>query len=205
MSPHKAYIVGAGQPSLDDLLRVVIGQEVALDPAAAQRIKKDSPPPKAFETEPRPAENNELRSECLDQAQTRVTLFVKLVTLINGKSRCRLGVVETLIALLNSGIMPCLPVARHDAVTLKALANAMLGVGLATWNAAVGPIAEAFQAESISPPGLSSAERAVLEDGQIASAGTGAICVLSGRQMILTATAIAALSAEALQAEVRGH
>ena len=203
MAAHNAYIVGAGQPTLEDVLRVVVGHEITLDAAAAQRIKKESPLPKSFQAESAP-ENGELQStESLDHAQTRAALFVKLVTLINGKSKCRLEVLQALASMLNAKLDPLLPIGEVDGVALRVLANALHGVGIAAIKGDVFPIAEAFQQASIEVPGLSADERNVLEDGQSVAAGTGAICVQAGQALVNAATALAALSAEALQADVR--
>lgn len=206
---HKAFILGAGRPTLDDVVRVAFGQPVEIDAAAAQRIKKDAPPPKSFQPELLP-EETELKAECLDRIQARAAIFTKLVSLVDGKSKCRLGVMEFLVMLLNRKITPCLPVAAHDATALQALGDAVHLKGPAlTTSATIKPISQIVSEEQgenhqdQASPGLSAAERAALQDGQSASAGTGAICVQSGRALIMAATAVAALSAEALQADMK--
>jgi histidine ammonia-lyase len=52
-------------------------------------------------------------------------------------------------------------------------------------------------------PGLSADERAVLQSGQPVTAGVGTLVVQAARQLLSAANPIAALSAEALQAQVR--
>ncbi|KAH7618937.1 putative Histidine--tRNA ligase, cytoplasmic [Nannochloris sp. 'desiccata'] len=203
MVVHKAYIVGAGQRSLEDVLRVVVGHQIQVDAAAAHRIKKESPPPKSFEKEAPPTNGDVTTTERLDCAQTRAALFFKLQTLINGKSKCRVDIVQTLEAMLNTQVYPSLPLGATDGVALHALANAFHGIGTATAGGNV-PILEALKTAGIETlPGLSVEERAVLEDGQAVSAGTGAICTQSGKALVNIATAVAALSAEALQADVK--
>lgn len=54
----------------------------------------------------------------------------------------------------------------------------------------------------LDPPGISADERTVLESGQSASAGIAALVVAAGRSTVSAATAVAALSSEALQAQV---
>ena len=54
----------------------------------------------------------------------------------------------------------------------------------------------------LDPPGISADERTVLESGQSASAGISALVVAAGRSTVSAATAVAALSSEALQAQV---
>ena len=205
MAPHhKAYIVGAGQPTLDDVLKVVFGQEITLDQVASHRIKKESPAPKSFHKEDPPTNGEHEPARCLDHAQTRAALFFKLVALINGKSKVRLDVLHALEAILNARVEPLLPIADVDSVPLSSLADFLHGIGTAAVKTDVVTALDALHsAASLEPPGLSADERAVLQDGQVVSAGTGAICVQSGRALVDAATALAALSAEALQADVK--
>jgi histidine ammonia-lyase len=201
---HKAFIVGGAGATitLDDVLKVVHGSEVALDHSASDRVKKESPPPKAFQAEDAPAHAPAVEA-CLDPQQTRAVLLYKLLSLINGRSRVRLAVVEALAGILNAQLWPCMPVADTDQQALSALAAILQGVGHACGGAAGRrSIADTFAAAGLAAPGLSAAERAVVEDGQSAAGGTGAICVQAGKQLLAVANAVAALSAEALQADV---
>lgn len=206
MSHHKAFIVGGAGATvlLEDVIRVVHGTEVALDRAAADRVKKESPPPKSFQAEETPVAAQPASSACLDAHQTRAALLFKLLSLINGRSKVRLAVVEALAALLNAHLAPCLPATDADQAALAALAAALQGVGSACRGDSTLPedLPAALAAAGVEAPGLSMAERAVVQDGQSASGGTGAICVEAGKQMLAVANAVAALSAEALQADV---
>ncbi len=205
MAPQAVIAGGAGATlSLDQVLAVVHGAQVVLDSAASQRVKKDSPAPKSFQPEQPPAEAPPC-SSALDRSQCRAALFFKLLALINGKSGVRLAVVEALAALLNAGASPVLPAADTDAVPLASLAAFLQGVG-----AAAGPdgaqqtAADALAAAGVDAPGLSAAERGLVQDGQSVSAGTASICVQAGKLLLAVANAAAALSAEALQADVSG-
>lgn len=206
MAPHAVIAGGAGATlSLDQVLAVVHGAEVVLDSAASQRVKKDSPAPKSFQAEQPPA-HADAAAPCslLDSSQCRASLFYKLLALINGKSGVRLAVVEALAALLNSGAVPALPAADADAAPLGTLAAFLQGVG-STAGSAAGEqqtAAAVLAAAGIEAPGLSAAERALVQDGQSVSAGTAAICVQAGKLLLTVANAVAALSAEALQADV---
>lgn len=187
------------------MLAVVHGAEVVVDRAAALRVKKNSPAPKSFQPEAAPAAASDAAAVAsLEQALVRATMFYKLLSLVNGKSGVRLAVVESLAALLNAGAVPALPAADNDAASLAALAAFLQGVGSAV--AADGTqqqASDALAAAGIqSPPGLSAAERAVMQDGQCVAAGTAAICCHAGKLLLATANAVAALSAEALQADV---
>jgi histidine ammonia-lyase len=205
MAPHAVIAGGAGATlSLEQVLAVVHGAEVVMDSSASLRCKKESPAPKAFQAEDPPAASPSPTCS-LDRAQTRAALFYKLLSLINGRSGVRLPVVEALAALLNAGVTPALPAADSDGEPLAALASFLQGVGSA---APAGPggvqqsAAEALAAAGIEVPGLSAAERALVQDAQSASAGTAAICVQAGKLLLAAANAVAALSAEALQADV---
>lgn len=208
---HRPVILGgAGATfSLDELLKVVHGNEVALDHAAAERVKKESPPPKAFQAEQAPAAAPAADGSgpWLDGPQARAALLYKLLSLINGRSKVRLAVVEALAALLNSHVTPALPASDADCAALAALAAALQGVGstLGSGGRAAGGLADALAAAGLAAPGLSTAERAVVEDGLSASGGSGAICVQAGKLLLAVANSVAALGAEALQAEVGGR
>ncbi|KAL4859038.1 Histidine--tRNA ligase [Chlorella vulgaris] len=207
MAPHAVIAGGAGSTmSLDQVLAVVHGAEVVVDRAAALRVKKNSPAPKSFQPEEAPAAASDAAAVAsLKQALVRAAMFYKLLSLVNGKSGVRLAVVESLAALLNACVVPALPAADSDAASLAALAAFLQGVGSAV--AADGTqqkASDALAAAGIqSPPGLSAAERAVMQDGQSAAAGTAAICCHAGKLLLATANAVAVLSAEALQADVK--
>lgn len=188
--------------ALVQVLAVVQGAEVVLDGVAAQRVKKESPPPKAFQAEEPPTAAP--TGPPLDRAQTRAALFFKLLSLVNGRSGVRLAVAEALVALLNSGVLPALPDADADADSLAALAAFLQGVGACVLEAGEKVDAPSALAKAglESAPGLSAQERSVLTDGQSCAAGTAALCCGAGRQLLAAANAVAALSAEALQADV---
>eukprot|EP00887_Chlorella_sp_A99_P006734 scaffold3.g6734.t1 len=195
---HKAFHVGGAGATvtLDDVLRVVHGCPVALDAAAAHRVKKESPPPKSFQAEaaaPAPQ-----AAAWLDAAQTRAALLLKLLALAGGRSGVRLAVVEALGALLNAErLPPLLPAADDDAGALAGLAAALEGAGGAGGAALVAAGAAG------AAPGLSAAERATLLDGLAASGGTGALVVQAGKLLLAAANGVLALAAEALQADIK--
>lgn len=194
MSQRKQYLVGAGQPSLDDVMHIVNGLEVVIDSAAADRCKKDSPPPKSFVAEePTEINSSEASRQDLDENLVRAILFFKLVSLVNGKSKTRVAVMQALASLLNTKALTSLPAGSRDHATLAALAAVLKSSGDA---------AEVLAKSGVQAPQLSISERAAIEDGQSAAGGVGAVVVQSTRALIAAANAVAALSAEALQADV---
>jgi histidine ammonia-lyase len=197
----KAYIVGFGAPSLAEAFKVASGMCVDLDAAAASRMKKESPAPKSFEPENTPtgqimSENAPISRECV-----RAALFFKLNNLVNGKSKCRPSVAEAICTLLNSDVVPRIPMYKTDKECLGIVADAMHGVGCSM--AQGEAIQSVFVEKGMDVPKLSSDERLIIEDGQSMSAGIGSVCIEGGKTVLMFSTLIAALSAEALKAEVR--
>jgi hypothetical protein len=196
MATPKALTVGGlgAAPTLEDVVRVAGGLQVALDTAGADRIKKESPPPKAFELEP-DRETAAVRGELLANQHARAVVFARLLSIMNGKTGCRLQVVDFLKQLLNSGSALALR-AGTEAELTNALADACKGAGEG--------VDAAMQAAGIDPPpSLSAAERVVLTSGGSATAGIGALAVTWGRGLIDAATAVAALSCEAYGAATK--
>ena len=196
----KAYIVGLGAPTLAEAFKVASGMCVDLDTAAASRMKKESPAPKSFNAETTPnapilSEKVSISRECV-----RAALFFKLNNLVNGKSKCRLSVAEAICTLLNNDVIPKVPMYKTDKECLGVVADAMHGVGCSM--AQGEAIQSVFVQKGMDLPQLSSDERLIIEDGQSMSAGIGSVCTEGGKTVLMFSTLIAALSAEALKAEV---
>jgi histidyl-tRNA synthetase len=220
MAAPKPLIAGGigASPNVEDIFRVaVLGQPVALDPAGAERVKKDSPPPKAFSPE-EPSSSPVSFSPSgavLSREETRAVIAVRLLTVMNGRSGVRLQVAERLAVLLNGAaplpLLPAPPLAADgngdtsatsttttddNAATLSALADALKGEGFELGTNA--PLTA-----SADTPGVSAAERAALCGGGAAAAGVGALAVHGGRRLLAAATAVSALSCEAFGAPVK--
>jgi histidyl-tRNA synthetase len=207
--------IGAA-PNVEDIFRVaVLAQPVALDPAGADRVKKDSPPPKAFTPEPASSQSSPSppKGAVLSRDETRAVIAARLLTVMNGKSTVRLQVAERLAAMLNGSaplpVLPAPPLAGDDdddngdastsddnTPTLNALADALKGEGFELGTNK--PLTT-----DASPQNLSAAERAALCGGGAAAAGVGALAVHGGRRLLSAATAVAALSCEAFGAAVK--
>jgi histidine ammonia-lyase len=220
----KAFTIGGigAQPTLDDVVKIAQGGiTVALDAAGAERVKKESPPPKSFQPESfePPSASNAASAQLLDVSQTRAVLATRLLTIMNGRSGTRVQVAEFLVSLLNSNILPALPAAPADAAVLSHLADACYGSGatilapspaaaaadghVPAGSAAAGPaLADALAATGLTAPGLSATERVVLSTGSAAAAGAAALAVQGGKKLQTLATATAALSCEVLGVQV---
>eukprot|EP00882_Tetradesmus_deserticola_P020409 GHRQ01022049.1.p1 GENE.GHRQ01022049.1~~GHRQ01022049.1.p1 ORF type:complete len:261 (+),score=74.95 GHRQ01022049.1:176-958(+) len=204
MSHVKAYTVGGigSQPGLDNVVAVARGFPIALDHAGSERIKKESPPPKAFQAEgdsKAPAAVAAASTTSLRAEQARAVLITRLLSLMNGKTGVRLQVAEFLKELLNQNVVPALP-AADDATALDAVADACKGLGRVAGTSQ--QLDAALEAAGISPPGISTAERAAVGNGAAASAGVGSLVVVGAKQLLTVVTAIAALSCEAAGAQV---
>ena len=198
---QKPFTLGGigAQPSLDDLVRVAQGQSVALDPSGADRIKKLSPPPKQFLAEAADATAaTAVDGPAVDAVKSRAIVTSKLLVMMNGRSGVRVQLCDYLAQLLNLGLVPTLHAADSDSAVLKQLADACHGVG----STLSGDLAAGLAAASCTAPGLSAVERAIMESGASASAGVSALTVQAAKRLVTLATAVAALSVEAVGAQV---
>lgn len=199
---EKSFIIGFGQPSLADVLPISSAAlKVELDASAAQRVKKESPPPKQFQAEEKPECQRKCTDTYLPADVIRAALFFKLNNVVNGKSKCRLSVAEQLCAMLNSGVIPGVCVeSKTDKEVFSVIADACHGVGV---DIAGEDLATAFDKASIETLALSTDERLILEDGMSCSSGIASLCVQEGLPFLSLSTFVVALSAEVLQAEVK--
>eukprot|EP00201_Polytomella_parva_P013133 CAMPEP_0175049624 /NCGR_PEP_ID=MMETSP0052_2-20121109/6826_1 /TAXON_ID=51329 ORGANISM="Polytomella parva, Strain SAG 63-3" /NCGR_SAMPLE_ID=MMETSP0052_2 /ASSEMBLY_ACC=CAM_ASM_000194 /LENGTH=1000 /DNA_ID=CAMNT_0016313775 /DNA_START=268 /DNA_END=3270 /DNA_ORIENTATION=+ len=198
MSTIKAITIGGvgAQPSLDDVVKVALKTPVALDAAGSERIKKESPAPKAFqpETLSEDAAAPPKLFEALEDVKSRAIVMARLLSIMSGKTTVRLQVVEFLANLLNKDIVPMLPLrANANPSTLTVLARACHGVG-------IGPDGEKFSSTlteaGITAPGLSATEHRVLEEGASVLAGLSALTVEAGKKLHALSVALTALSSE---------
>ena len=178
-----AVVVGVatGTADLQTILDVAKGQPVALDTSTAERLKKESPAPKDFKPETEQQAAHSLGQDSLSSLEARAAVFCRLISLAIGSTKLRPAVVQSLVDLLNSDEQLDLKYAGSDAGTLNQIANS---------------------AAKLSASGLSAEERSVLESGQAVTLGVAAIATQAAIKAVLTATAVAAVTAEALQTQV---
>ena len=193
----------SGAADLQAVLQVAHGQTVVLDAVTADRIKKESPSPKDFKQEDQAKASNANGQQALEVAEARAGILCRLISLAHGSTKLRLAVLQYYVEILNAHLDVQLPSAATDKATLRHLADAAAGSGVSCQNGKSTALSEALQQQQIATPGLSQHERTVLQSGQWISLGVAAVVVQKARQLLLGATAVAALSAEALQTQVR--
>lgn len=178
-----AVVVGAatGTADLQTILDVAKGQPVALDASTAERLKKESPAPKDFKPEAEQATAHAVGQDSLTSLESRAAVFCRLISLASGSTKLRPAVVQSLVDLLNSNGQLDLKYADSDAGTLNQIASS---------------------AAKLSASGLSTEERSVLESGQAVTLGLAATATQAAIKAVLTATAVASVTAEALQTQV---
>eukprot|EP00889_Picochlorum_renovo_P000499 jgi/Picre1/27529/NNA_000496.t1 len=129
-----------------------------VDPSAAQRVKKESPPPKQFQAEKTPDHNalgdstSFIPKDCI-----RAALFLKLQSLVNGKSKCRLAVAQQICDMLNGDVIPGIPEYETDREVFARLAEASMewvwtALGLTllwSWRRMGSRLAERFENSKI--------------------------------------------------------
>lgn len=198
-----ASLIVIGGPfgtDLETVVQVAHGDAIVLDARTADRIKKESPSPKDFQPEQQP-ESCRSNGQALDIVESRAGILCRLISLANGSTKLRLAVVQYLADILNAQFNIQLTSSATDNIPLQQIADAVAGNACQDSNSTASP--ETLELQQVTPPGLSQLERTVLQSGQWVTLGVAAVTIPHARQLLLGATAVAALSAEALQTQVR--
>jgi histidine ammonia-lyase len=161
-------------------------------------------------TDNRKQQRNLLRSHAagvgapMSRAATRAMMLIRANVLATGLVGVQLRTLETLIAMLNAGVTPCVPEqgsvgACGDLAPLAHMALPMIGEG----KASVGespwlPGAVAMERAGIMPADLSGRDGIALINGTEQTTGIGCIATADAWQLIKAAEFAAALSMEAL-------
>lgn len=135
----------------------------------------------------------------------RATLVVLAASLSRGHSGVRLEVVESLVALLNAGVHPCVPElgsvgASGDLAPLAHIALLLVGEGSAEVDGRPLPGREALAAADLTPLELQAKEGLALLNGTHLMAGRGALLVEDFGQLFEAALVAAAMSVDACRA-----
>ncbi len=140
----------------------------------------------------------------LDEMTARAALAVRANTLAMGYSGIRPQVVETLLALLNRGVIPVIPAygslgASGDLAPLAHMACVLIGAGEAVYQGERLPGAEALRRAGIEPVTLGAKEGLALINGTAVITALGALVTLRAENLIRAADIAGTLSLEALR------
>ncbi|MDD2483953.1 MAG: histidine ammonia-lyase [Eubacteriales bacterium] len=132
----------------------------------------------------------------------RAMMLLRINALAVGYSGIRITTVETLLEMLNKGVIPVVPSkgslgASGDLVPLAHMSLVLLGMGEAYYQGQRMSGQEAMQRAEIDPVKLTSKEGLALINGTPAMCSLGALSVIDAITLLKTAEIIAALSMEA--------
>jgi histidine ammonia-lyase len=139
----------------------------------------------------------------LTQVEARAVMFGRLVSLGRAMSAVRPEVLQHFARLLNEDVIPAIPSrgsvgASGDLTPLAYVAAALTGEGSALQGEGAISMAEAYQLRSLSPIELDARETLAVMNGTSAMAGLGALAVERTYRFLRWATALSALTLEAL-------
>ena len=142
--------------------------------------------------------------EHLDDATVRAIMLSRIISLARGNSAISLQNLETLIAILNSGIVPCVPEQGslgndEDLGPLAAIALVCVGQWRARIDGRAKSAAEALRQAKIEPMALSFREGMALINGTSGMVGVGSLTTERALRLLLAYLAVSALSIEALR------
>lgn len=140
----------------------------------------------------------------LDETTVRAALAVRVNTLAMGYSGIRPQVVETLLALLNRGVIPVIPAygslgASGDLAPLAHMACVLIGEGEACYQGERLPGAEALRRAGIAPVTLGAKEGLALINGTAVITALGSLVTLRAENLLRAADIAGALSLEAMR------
>ena len=134
---------------------------------------------------------------------TRALMLLRANTLAKGYSGIRLTTLETLIQMLNKGVLPVIPEkgsvgASGDLAPLSHMVLVMIGEGKAELDNHILGGKEAMRKANIAPVNLDAKEGVALNNGTQMMTAIAALAIHDAQNLIGTAEVAAALSLEAL-------
>ena len=140
----------------------------------------------------------------MDDEIVRAAMLIRANSLLKGFSGVRLEVIEMLVEMLNSNIIPLVPKfgsvgASGDLAPLAHMALVMLGEGYAKYKGDVMKGGEALKLAGLEPLKLEEREGLALLNGTAVMAAYGSIAVYDSYELIKNALLSAAMSFEALK------
>ncbi len=132
----------------------------------------------------------------------RLILILKINSLARGHSGVRRRVIEALLALLNSGALPCIPAkgsvgASGDLAPLAHLSAALIGVGVMRVGGTMVSAGEGLAAAGLQPLELAAKEGLALLNGTQVSTALAAAALFAAEDTFAAALAAGALSLDA--------
>lgn len=141
--------------------------------------------------------------EPLDDNLVRLMMVLKINSLSRGFSGIRLSVIDALITLVNSGVMPWIPAkgsvgASGDLAPLAHMSLLLLGEGKARWQGEWLPAVDALQKAGLKPMTLAAKEGLALLNGTQASTAFALRGLFEGEDLFASAVVCGALTTEAV-------
>lgn len=138
----------------------------------------------------------------LDDKTVRLILVLKIASLARGYSGVRWEVLQTLAALYNAQVWPCIPAqgsvgASGDLAPLAHLALAAMGEGEVRASGKIQPAAEALKDAGIEPLRLAAKEGLALLNGTQVSTGIALMALFAAEQAFSAAVVAGALTVDA--------
>ena len=140
--------------------------------------------------------------EPMSAATVRLVMVMKAASLARGYSGVRPVVVDTLLAVLNAGIVPRIPVkgsvgASGDLAPLSHMTLALMGEGEVWYQGQWQPAAQALRAAGIAPLTLAAKEGLALINGTQVSTALALHGLFMAERLLEAGTVIGALSVDA--------
>lgn len=144
----------------------------------------------------------------LDDVTVRAIMMSRIVSLARGNSAISMGNLAKLIAVLNSGVVPCVPEkgslgTSGDLGPLAAIALVCIGQGKARLDGEVLPGGEALRRVGIEPMELSFKEGLALINGTSGMVGLGSLNIGRAQRLLRSYLLVSALSVEALAGKTK--
>ena len=138
----------------------------------------------------------------LDDACVRLIMALKIASLARGHSGVRMQTLDTLIAMYNAQVWPCIPAqgsvgASGDLAPLAHLALAAMGEGTVRMDGQILAAAEGLRRAGITPLRLAAKEGLALLNGTQVSTGIALIALFGAEQVLAAAVIAGALSVDA--------
>ncbi|KRB84911.1 histidine ammonia-lyase [Noviherbaspirillum sp. Root189] len=140
--------------------------------------------------------------ELIDDSVARLILATKIGSLARGYSGIRASIIDTMIALYNAGIMPCIPSkgsvgASGDLAPLAHMTLALMGEGDVRVDGRIVPAKQALEKAGITPVTLAAKEGLALINGTQVSTALTLNGLFLAERMLEAATVAGALSVDA--------